>query len=100
MKNKITFFTAATFTVGAVFLMTSSDALALNAAHEMGPSVQHLVNLLHGNMMHAIMVAGMAASAAMSFFKGSFIPVGVGIGTGVLYGFAHTWIDASFAICV
>src|SRR5579872_4728496 len=89
-----------TLMASTLFLLLPSDAFALNAANEMGPSVQRLANLLHGNLMHAIMVTGIAASAAMSFFKGSFIPVGVGIGTGVLYGFAHTWIDATFAMCV
>ena len=80
--------------------LNSPDLLALNAGQEMGQSVQRLATLLHGNVMHAIMVTGVAASAAMSFFKSSFVPVGVGVGTGVLYGFAHTWIDTAFTMCV
>jgi type IV secretory pathway VirB2 component (pilin) len=83
-----------------ITVVFSSDAFALNAGQEMGQSVQRLANLLHGNVMHAIMVVGVAASSAMSFFKSSFVPVGVGVGTGVLYGFAHTWIDTAFTLCV
>lgn len=89
-----------TVLVSTAFLFTSNDGFALNAGQEMGQSVQRLTALLHGNVMHAIMVTGMAASAALSFFKGSFVPVGVGVGTGVLYGFAHTWIDTAFTLCL
>ena len=81
-------------------LLQNCDILALNAGQEMGQSVQRLDSLLHGNVMHAVMVVGMAASAAMSFFKSSLVPGMVGVGTGVLYGFTHTWVDAAFTICV
>lgn len=100
MKTNPTFFTVSTLMVSAALLLQTSDLLALNAGQEMGASVQRLANLLHGNVMHAIMVVGMATSAAMSFFKSSFVPGMVGIGTGVLYGFSHTWVDTAFAICV
>jgi ABC-type dipeptide/oligopeptide/nickel transport system permease subunit len=32
--------------------------------------------------------------------KSSLIPLVIGIGSGVLYGFAKTWIDTVFALCV
>ena len=81
-------------------LFTASNALALNAGNEMGASAQRLANLLNGNVMHVIMIVGLAVAVVMSFHKSTFVPVVVGIGSGVLYGFAHTWIGATFAVCV
>ena len=99
-RRNTAFLTLMTLSVMAIFLSASPDALALQAGQEMGPSALALHNLINGNVMHAIMIIGIAASVAMSFYKSSFVPVGVGIGTGVLYGFAQTWITATFTVCV
>lgn len=97
---KINKFMLPLFVIGLAYALSPSEAFALNAGQEMGASAQRLHNLINGNVMHVIMVVGIAASVAMSFYKSSFVPVAVGVGAGVLYGFAQTWIDATFAICV
>lgn len=84
----------------AILMLTSPDAFSLNAGQEMGPSVQRLDSLLQGNLMRAIMGVGIAASLAMAFFKASAVPVMIGIGSGVLYGFACTWVNSTFACCI
>ena len=85
--------------VAVACLATSPDTLALNAGQEMGASVQRLDTLLQGNLMHAVMGVGIAASLMMALFKASVVPVMVGVGSGVLYGFANTWINTTFACC-
>src|SRR5258708_7371049 len=69
----------------AILIFTSPDAVALNAGQEMGASVQRLDTLLQGNLMHAVMGVGIAASLMMALFKASVVPVMVGVGSGVLY---------------
>ena len=81
-------------------ILSNSTAFALNAGAEMGASAQRLEALLNGNVMHVIMLVGLAVSVVMSFYKSTFVPVAVGIGAGVLYGFAITWVQATFAMCV
>lgn len=81
-------------------LLSSPEVLAVDADGEMGASTKRIDALLNKNIMHTVMGAGIASSVIYSFYKSSFVPVGVGVGAGVLYGFARTWIDAVFAICI
>ena len=99
-RRNTAFLTLMTLSVMATFLCTSPDALALLPGQEMGASALALHNLINGNVMHVIMIVGIAGAVAMSFYKSSFVPVGVGIGTGVLYGFAQAWITSTFTMCV
>ncbi|OJW46255.1 MAG: hypothetical protein BGO67_08540 [Alphaproteobacteria bacterium 41-28] len=86
---------------GAISLMLSApEAYAVNSSTEMGASVTRLNNLLGGHIMNAIMGVGIAGSVVIALMKSSLIPLGVGIGAGILYGFAKTWIDAVFTLCV
>ncbi len=86
--------------VTTAFLLCSPESYAVNAAGEMGASVTRVNTLLGGNVMNAIMGIGIVASVVISFMKSSLIPLGIGMGTGVLYGFAKTWINTVFAVCV
>ena len=101
MKNKIfTSLTLSLLTIGAAFVLSAPEAYAVNAQTEMGASVTRLNTLLGGHIMNAIMGVGIAASVVIALMKSSLIPLGVGIGAGILYGFAKTWVDAVFALCV
>lgn len=101
MKNKIfTSLTLSLLTIGAAFVLSTPEAYAVNAQTEMGASVTRLNTLLGGHIMNAIMGVGIAASVVIALMKSSLIPLGVGIGAGILYGFAKTWVDAVFALCV
>jgi hypothetical protein len=82
------------------FILSSPDVLAVDADGEMGASTKRIDTLLNKNIMHTVMGAGIASSVIYSFYKSSFVPVGVGVGAGVLYGFSRTWIDAVFAVCI
>lgn len=101
MKNKtFTSLTLSLLTIAATFVLSIPEAYAVNAQNEMGASVTHLNTLLGGHIMNAIMGIGIAASVVIALMKSSLIPLGVGIGAGILYGFAKTWIDAVFTLCV
>ena len=84
----------------AVFTLCPSEAYAVNAQGELGASVGRVNTLLGGNIMNVIMGIGIAASVILALMKSSLIPLGIGIATGILYGFAKTWIDAVFVLCV
>ncbi len=86
--------------IAALVLLATQDAMALNAGAEMGASANRLAQLINGNVMHVIMLVGLSVSVVMSFYKSSFVPVAVGIGAGVLYGFAYTWVNSTFAMCI
>ena len=88
------------FVVLAAFSLCPPDAYAVNAQGELGASVGRVNTLLGGNIMNVIMGMGIAASVVIALMKSSLIPLGIGISSGVLYGFAKTWIDAVFALCV
>lgn len=81
-------------------ILSSPEVLAVDADGEMGASTRRIDTLLNRNIMHVVMGAGIASSVIFSFYKQSFVPVGVGVGSGVLYGFARTWVDAVFALCI
>jgi hypothetical protein len=84
----------------AAFTLCPPDAYAVNAQGELGASVGRVNTLLGGNIMNVIMGMGIAASVVIALMKSSLIPLGIGIATGILYGFAKTWIDAVFVLCV
>ncbi|MBP9776865.1 MAG: hypothetical protein KBD36_03370 [Alphaproteobacteria bacterium] len=88
------------FAAIAAFSLCQPDAYAVNAQGELGASVGRVNTLLGGNIMNVIMGMGIAASVVIALMKSSLIPLGIGIATGILYGFAKTWIDAVFVLCV
>ncbi len=103
MQNKINHFPSLALSfcaVLAVFTFYSSAAYAVNANGELGASVGRINTLLGGNIMNVIMGIGIAASVIIALMKSSLIPLGIGIAAGILYGFAKTWIDAVFVLCV
>lgn len=103
MQTKINYFPSlALFFCAALVAVTvcPSAAYAVNAQGELGASVGRVNALLGGNIMNVIMGMGIAASVVIALMKSSLIPLGIGIATGILYGFAKTWIDAVFVLCV
>lgn len=88
------------FAALAAFSLCPSDVYAVNANGELGASVGRVNTLLGGNIMNVIMGIGIAASVILALMKSSLIPLGIGIAAGILYGFAKTWIDAVFVLCV
>lgn len=88
------------FAAIAAFTLCPPDVYAVNAQGELGASVGRVNTLLGGNIMNVIMGIGIAASVILALMKSSLIPLGIGIATGILYGFAKTWIDAVFVLCV
>ncbi len=100
LKFSQIFLTLSFWAVIATFVLYVPDACAVNTSAEMGASVKNLNDLLGGHIMNAIMGVGIAASVVVALMKSSLIPLGVGISAGVLYGFAKTWIDAVFTLCV
>ena len=103
MQDKLNHFSSLALSFVAVlaaFTFCPSEAYAVNAQGELGASVGRVNTLLGGNIMNVIMGIGIAASVILALMKSSLIPLGIGIATGILYGFAKTWIDAVFVLCV
>lgn len=102
MKNKSNSFSPLAFSLLGIAALSfcASGANAVNAQGELGASVGRVNALLGGNIMNVIMGMGIAASVVVALMKSSLIPLGIGISTGILYGFAKTWIDTVFVLCV
>jgi len=99
MNNKNTLFMLSFFMMAAVFMGCTTDAFAVQAG-DMKGSVDDLRALLGGNVIAAVLTAGVIAGAIISYMKSSFTPFGTSIGIAIGYAFANKWIDTAYSCCI
>ena len=100
MKNKNTLLILSFFIiVVGVGLLWGPDAFAVQE-DKMKDSVNNLRTLLQGNIIAAVLTAGVIAGAVISYMKSSFVPFGTSIGIAIGYDFTNTWINAAYTCCI
>ncbi len=99
MKNKNTLLMLSFFTIVGIGLLWGPDAFAVQE-DTMKDSVNALRKLLQGNVIAAVLTAGVIAGAVISYMKSSFVPFGTSIGIAVGYAFTNTWINAAYTCCI
>lgn len=99
MKNQKSLFILSLFMVIAAGTFLAPDAFAVQAG-EMKGSVDDLRKLLGGNVIAAVLTAGVIGGAIISYMKSSFVPFGTSIGIAIGYAFANKWIDTAYTFCI
>lgn len=87
------------FMVISIGLLWSFDAFAVQEG-QMKDSVTNLRSLLQGNVIAAVLTAGVIAGSVISYMKSSFVPFGTSIGIAIGYAFANKWIDTAYTCCI
>ncbi|OJW46985.1 MAG: hypothetical protein BGO67_09825 [Alphaproteobacteria bacterium 41-28] len=99
MNNKNTLFVLPFFMIAIIFLSNPPDVFAVQEG-QMKESVNNLRALLGGNVIAAVLTAGVVAGAIFSYMKSSFVPFGTSIGIAIGYAFANKWIEAAYTCCI
>lgn len=86
----------------AVFTLYGTDALAVGNSPDVGlnTSVGNLVNILNNNLVPIVLICGCLAGAALAYMKSSPAPFIIALITTVSFGFAKSWINGTYAVCV
>ena len=86
----------------AVFMLYGTDALAIGQSPDGGlnTSVGNLTSILNNNLVPIVLICGCLAGVAISFMKSSPTPFIVALITTASFGFAHSWINGTYAVCV
>ena len=56
--------------------------------------------MLNGNLVKALVGAGVLAGMIFSYMKQSLLPFGTSLGTAFGYGFARSWVDSNYAALI
>lgn len=90
-------------TLGLMMVVTfhSQDLLAsLGNEDKMQKATGTLEKLLTGNLVKALVGAGVLAGMIFSYMKQSLLPFGTSLGTAFGYGFARSWVDSNYAALI
>ncbi|MDP4154217.1 MAG: hypothetical protein Q8929_01150 [Bacillota bacterium] len=100
MKNKILILTY--LSLIAVIMLYGTDVFAVGESGDAGlnASVGNLVSILKNNLVPIVLVCGCLAGVALSFMKSSPTPFIVALITTASFGFAHAWINGTYAVLV
>lgn len=90
------------FAIAAALMVCGTDALAIGQSPDGGlnTSVGNLTSILNNNLVPIVLLCGCLAGVALSFMKSSPTPFIVALITTVSFGFAHSWINGTYAVCV
>lgn len=86
----------------AVFMLAGTDVSAVGNSPDAGlnTSVGNLVNILNNNLVPIVLICGCLAGAALAYMKSSPTPFIIALITTVSFGFAKSWINGTYAVCV
>jgi hypothetical protein len=83
------------------FLAFTPEAFSVANTADAGfnTSTNNLVGIINGSLVPITLIAGCLAAAALAFMKSTPAPFVIAILTTISFGFAKTWINATYAIC-
>ena len=99
---KTTPFILTFFAIVAVCVLCGPEVLAISDSVDAGlnTSVGNLTGILNKNLVPIVLLCGCLAGVAISFMKSSPTPFIVALITTASFGFAHSWINGTYTVCV
>jgi uncharacterized membrane protein len=90
------------FTLTAICMLFGPEAFAISDSVDGGlnTSVKNLTGILEKNLVPVVLLCGCLAGIAISFMKSSPTPFIVALITTASFGFAHSWINGTYTVCV
>jgi hypothetical protein len=98
MKNKILTFSV----LAAALIFWGPELLAITDTKDTGlnTSVDNLTDILNNSLAPIVLLCGCLAGVGISFMKSSPAPFIVALITTASFGFANSWINGTYTVCV